>query len=218
MNKVDKELIEMICGKRPSQKVSGSLNLFSEVSGPNSLCPVSGPGPSSSSSPTSNGTIDPSKWEQLLAVVDSGATVPVLHPKTGRGYEVEESPASRAGVEYETAGGDTLANLGQKQMAVMTEEGTLRGYSTQCADVTKALQSVRALVNSKHAVCFGLGPEGEDHLIINRVSGEINRMVDDGINYLQKLLIIPPDQLNALMQAMSQGDPGNPEDFPRHGA
>ncbi len=43
-------------------------------------------------------------------------------------------------------------------------------------------------------------------------------MVDDGINYLQKLLIIPPDQLNALMQAMSQGDPGNPEDFPRHGA
>ena len=100
----------------------------------------------------------------------------------------------------------------------MTEEGTLRGYSTQCADVTKALQSVRALVSSKHAVCFGLGPEGEDHLIINRVSGEINRMVDDGINYLQKLLIIPPDQLNALMQAMSQGDPGNPEDFPRHGA
>ena len=43
-------------------------------------------------------------------------------------------------------------------------------------------------------------------------------MVDDGINYLQKLLIIPPDQLNALMQAMSQGDPGNPEDFPRRGA
>ncbi len=120
MNKVDKELIELICGKTPSQKASGSLNLFSEVSGPNSLCPVSGPGPSSSSSPTSNGTIDPSKWEQLLAVVDSGATVPVLHPKTGRGYEVEESPASRAGVEYETAGGDTLANLGQKQMAVMT--------------------------------------------------------------------------------------------------
>ncbi len=63
-----------------------------------------------------------------------------------------------------------------------------------------------------------MGPEGEDHLIINRVSGEINRMVDDGINYLQKLLIIPPDQLNALVQAMSQEDPGSPEDFPRHGA
>ncbi len=99
MNRVDKELIELICGKRPSQKVSGSLNLFSEVPGPNSLCPISSSGPSSPpSSPTSNGVIDPSKWEQLLAVVDSGATVPVLHPRTGRGYEVEESPASRAGV------------------------------------------------------------------------------------------------------------------------
>ncbi len=163
----------------------------------------------------------PSKWEQLLAVVDSGATVPVLHPRTGRGYEVEESPASRAGVEYETASGDTLANLGQKKIAVMTEEGTLRGYSTQCADVAKALQSVRALVSSKHAVCFGLGPEGEDHLIINRVSGDIKWMVGDSINYLQKLLIIPPDQLDALqmqMQAMNQDDPGSSEGFRGHGA
>jgi hypothetical protein len=33
-------------------------------------------------------------------------------------------------------------------------------------------------------VCFGLG-DGNDHLIINKVSGEVNRMRDDGINYLR---------------------------------
>ncbi len=83
-------------------------------------------------------------------------------------------------------------------MAVLTQEGTLRGYQSQCADVSKSLQSVRACVHSAHAVCFGLGPNGEDHLIINRLTGEINRMEDDGVNYLQTLLIVPPDQVEAV--------------------
>ena len=63
-------------------------------------------------------------------------------------------------------------------------------------------------MHSNHAVCFGLG-DGSDHLIINKVTGEINRMRDDGINYLQDLLIIPPDQVDKvageLMMMMQQG-------------
>ena len=143
-------------------------------------------------------------WEELLAIVDSGATVPVLHPEVGADYDLEESPASIAGVEYEVADGGTLSNLGQKRMAVLTQEGTLRGYQSQCADVTKALQSVRAMVESANAVCFGLGPEGQDHLIINRITGEVNRMEDDGINYLQRLLIIPPDQIASVQQKLAE--------------
>ena len=49
-------------------------------------------------------------------------------------------------------------------------DGTLRGYATQRADVTKSLQAVRALVKSNHAVCFGLG-DGNDQLIINKITG-----------------------------------------------
>ena len=156
-------------------------------------------------------------FEELKAIVDSGATVPVLHPKMAASYELEESAASRAGVEYEMANDDTLPNLGQKRIAVLTQEGTLRGYQTQCADVSKALQSVRALVASRNAVCFGLGPTDSDHLIINKVTGEVNRMEDDGINYIQRLLIVPPDQIDAVQQKIdehwngqneSQGFPG----------
>ena len=103
----------------------------------------------------------------------------------------------------------------------MTVEGTLRGYSSQCADVAKALQSVRAMVYSKHAVCFGLGLEGDDHLILNRVSGEVNRMVDDGTNYLQRPWIIPQDQINAvntrIQQHQPQNDPGNDKGVGRPG-
>ena len=161
----------------------------------------------------------PGQFEELVAIVDSGATVPVLHPKVGTGYDLEESAASKAGIEYEVANGDTLPNLGQKRMAVLTQEGTLRGYQSQCADVTKTLQSVRAMVASANAVCFGLGPEGNDHLIINRVTGEVNRMEDDGINYLQRLLIVPQDQISAVQQRINEHWRGNGEaqDFPGQG-
>ena len=95
------------------------------------------------------------KFESLTAVVDSGATVPVMSPNTGASYGI--IPSSANGTEYEIASGDTLEDLGEKRMAVLTAEGTLRGYSTRCADVTKSLQAVRALVATDHAVCFGLG-------------------------------------------------------------
>ena len=101
-------------------------------------------------------------------------------------------------------------------MAVLTQEGTLRGYQSQCADVPKALQSVRAMVHSANAVCFGLGPTGDDHLIINRVTGEVNRMEDDGINYLQRLLIVPQDQIAMVQQKIkeSYGGTSDAQDFP----
>ena len=145
------------------------------------------------------------KFEILTAVIDSGATVAVMNPSTGASYKIEEGSAN--GTEYEIASGDTLEDLGEKRMAVLTAEGTMRGYTSRCADVTKSLQSVRALVNANHAVCFGLG-DGHDHLIINKVTGEMNRMRDDGVNYLQDLIIVPPDRVDAVAQqlAMIAGD------------
>ena len=110
------------------------------------------------------------RFEILSAIVDSGATVPVMNPTTGASYEVV--PGSANGTEYEIANGETIEDMGEKRMAVLTTEGSLRGYGSRCADVTKALQSVRALVTSDHAVCFGLG-DGTDHVIINKVSGEV---------------------------------------------
>ena len=117
------------------------------------------------------------RFEVLSAIVDSGATVPVMNPSR---YEVVAGSAN--GTEYEIASGDTLKDLGEKKMAVLTAEGTLRGYGSRCAEVTKALQSVRALVASGHTVCFGLG-DGTEHVIVNKATGETNAMRDDGINY-----------------------------------
>ena len=71
-------------------------------------------------------------------------------------------------------------------------------------------------MKSRDAVCFGLG-DGDEHLITNKDTGEINRMRDDGINYYQDLLVIPPDkveqfcaELNALHGGNADKNGGTP--------
>ena len=57
--------------------------------------------------------------------------------------------------------------------------------------MSKALQSVRSLVKAGHLVVFGDGEDGCNHYVLNKFSGEVNRVNDDGINYLMKLHIAP---------------------------
>ena len=165
-----------------------SLDVFMERKDISTLCPMSEPG---------------AQWEVMTSVVDSGATITVVSPETGRGYAVIEGEAAKKGTEYEIANGDSIPNLGEKKMAVMTREGSLRGFSTQVADVSRNLQSVRQLIASGHAVCFGLGPDSSSHIIVNKVSGEVNHMRDDGVNYLQDLWVVPEGQVNAVAHSLA---------------
>ncbi len=147
----------------------------------------------------------PNGWEVLSAIVDSGASITAVHPEDGKAYKVEESEGSKNKVMYETAGDEDLPNLGQKRMAVLTPEVTLRGFESQCAKVSAPLESVRQLLKSKHCVLFGLGENEDEHLIVNKLTGEVNRMRDDGINYLHDLLIVPPDEVAKVQQTIEQG-------------
>ena len=151
----------------------------------------------------------------MAVIIDSGASVAVFNPRVAAAYPLQESEASKNGDEYEIANGDCIPCLGEKKIAVLTTEGTLRGYGSQCAEVSesKPLQSVRALNASGHAVCFGLGPEGNEHVIINKLTGEVNYMEDDGINYIQRLLVVPPDQIEAVQSAIYQLNMMNEQSF-----
>ena len=91
----------------------------------------------------SNGGDD---WEVIDAILDSGASVTVIPPHMAAGHPVQESAASRAGVQYEVANGDEIPNLG------VTEEVIVHGMKPQLADVSKALQSVRVSVETGHSV------------------------------------------------------------------
>ncbi len=133
-------------------------------------------------------------------IIDSGASVPVMPPDMGRAYSLEDSEGSKKGTEYECANGHVIPNLGQKRMPVVTSEGTLRGYTTQCADVSKPLQSVRHLVRSGHVVVF----DEEGSFICNKNTGEYNRINDDGINYNMEVWVVPPETLNVIREQAAE--------------
>ena len=122
------------------------------------------------------------EWEYLEFILDSGATATVILPNVGKAYEIQPGDASRAGVTYEVANGEEIPNLGEKLMPVVTAEGTWRGMRAQAADVTKALQSVRTLVKAGHMVVFGDGDDGDGHYIVNKITGELTSVKDDGVN------------------------------------
>ena len=131
------------------------------------------------------------EWETIEAILDSGASVIVIPPHVGRGYEIQPGEASKAGVRYEVANGEEIPNLSENNLLVMTEEGTWRGLKAQVAEVSKALQSVRGLVKAGHLVVFGDGDDGCQHYVLNKTTCEINSVADDGINYLMRLHVVP---------------------------
>jgi len=96
---------------------------------------------------------------------------------------------------YEVANGQELPNLGEKFIAVLTSEGTVRGHLSQIADVSKPLQSVRAMMQSNHQVIF----DDEGSYSINKQTGEINKIEDDGINFKMIQWIIPQNEVGAVM-------------------
>ena len=129
--------------------------------------------------------------ESPEAIVDSGATVTVIPPHVGEGYDIVPSEASRAGVHYEVANAEEIRNSGEKLLAVVTEEGSWRGLKAQVADVSKPLQSVRSLVRSGHVVVFDDGENGCSHYVLNKTTGECTAVRDDGTNYLMGMYVIP---------------------------
>ena len=76
-------------------------------------------------------------------------------------------------------------------MPVVTVAGAWRGLRAQVADVSKALQSVRTLVQAGHIVVFGDGEDGSGNYIVNKITGETTAVKDDGVNYLLGLYIAP---------------------------
>jgi len=149
------------------------------------------------------------EWEPCDVVMDSGAFVSVGPRSLGvkAGYAVEEFPGSKAGACYTSASGGELPNLGQRFMAVLTEEGTVRGMEQQVCDVTRPLEAIRANIKAGHAILFdddGSG-QGTGSYMVNKTTGEINMIRDDGANYLMRRWIILANEVSAILQKQAEG-------------
>jgi len=146
------------------------------------------------------------KWERIQAIIDSGSTTPVMPTALAQMYEPKESKASREGVTYRVANGVEIPNLGEKWFPVITKEGSLRGYHSQCADVTTVLQSVNHLNSTGHGVWL----DGKESFMIHKGTGEVNRIDHDGRNFTQEMWVIPPEELaNVAAEYEAQGFTGH---------
>jgi hypothetical protein len=111
------------------------------------------------------------EWEQVDVTVDSGAADHVSNKEIGKGIEVRETEASKKGMSYRVANGETIPNRGEKVLRGVTDTGKNIGFTAQITDVTKALCSVGKMTDSGNRVVFD-DDDKEGNYIQNKASGE----------------------------------------------
>ena len=115
------------------------------------------------------------KWVKLTAVMDSGAIVPVLPKNCVPHIPVKSTALSRSGKKYRGAGGHAIANLGEKKMSAITNEGHRRSMTWQVCDVQKALISAAKVVEAGNDVYL----ENANPRIVNRKTGQVTKLLKE---------------------------------------
>ena len=106
----------------------------------NELCPVS--------------LVPQDGWKPISIMVDSGACDCVAPPDCFPGIPVVPTTASRDGLEYTSAGGHKIPNLGMSRPVVVTTDGEVNAMTFQIAAVGKPLGAVSKFVSANHRVVF----------------------------------------------------------------
>ena len=99
--------------------------------------------------------VDESKTgDAFWITVDSGASENVISPTLAPQFRVKPSRGSAEGLKYVTANGSVMANKGEKDLRVITEEGHRCTLRMQVTDVQKPLMSVARICDAGHRVTF----------------------------------------------------------------
>ena len=141
-----------------------------------------------------SGKIFEEGWQKITMAVDSGAAETVIPHTLVMGHPIVETQASRSGVNYASATGQPIPNLGEQRLPLCTSEGSLRSMTFQATPVSRALGSVKRMNETGHVVVF----DGQNSYIQNKVTGEVNWLREENGNYLMDLWIMPMDKLNEL--------------------
>ena len=124
------------------------------------------------------------EWEQLLMAVDSGATGTVVSENNATTIP---TMATKSGIKYALANGETIENEGEKQMVINSEEGVEKLMTVQVTDVAKPLMSVSRLVNNGKTVVFEKG----NSFIYDQANGETMYMEERKGLFMLKLYVKP---------------------------
>ena len=89
----------------------------------------------------------------------------MTHPKTCEQYESRPSKGSKAGMNYISASGDIIPNLGEKVIQVVSGDGKEGAVKYQVADVTRTLNSISE-------ICDAGGEQGQ-YVLFSKWGGAI---------------------------------------------
>ena len=132
-----------------------------------------------------NSVTEDGQWEQIELAVDSGATESVTPPSMPASVPTTEGAASKRGVRYEVANGETIPNEGEKRFGGMTEEGTKKQIVLQVCDVNQGLLSVSKMTKAGNRVVF----DKDGSFIVNTVNGDVTWLQERGGMYMLKMWI-----------------------------
>ena len=136
-------------------------------------------------------------WQKVSMAVDSGAAETVIPHTLVTGHPIRETDASRRGVNYASATGQPIPNLGEQRLPLCTVEGTLRSMTFQATPVSRPLGSVKRMMESGHKVVF----DSDGCFIENKISGEINWLREENGNFMMDMWIMPVEYMNQLKNA-----------------
>ena len=125
------------------------------------------------------------EWEELIMAVDSGATETVVNSDSAKSVPTVSGSASKAGVKYALANGETVDNEGEKHMIMSSMEGVNRLVTAQVTEVSKPLLSVSKMVNAGNTVVFSK----DSSYIYDEATGEVMNLEERNGMYLLKLWI-----------------------------
>ena len=142
-------------------------------------------------------------WVRVRTVMDSGAANSVAPPTLAPQVEITESPGSIRGQCYVSASGTRMPNLGQKVLAIQTNEGKDTTVLYQIAEVSRPLTSTSAICDKGNWVVYT--PQGG--FIFNLTTGERTSFERRGGIY----------EFDLWMRNEDNRESSSPSSFPRQG-
>ena len=137
------------------------------------------------------------QWEALPEgiTIDSGAAETVMPEAMAKQYALKPSIGSEAGVEYQSATGEPIPNLGEKSLNLFMPDGTTRIMTMQVAKgVSKPLGSVSRICSVGHRVVF----DDEGSYIVHKDTGHITWLRQENGVYVLDAWIAPPAESDSV--------------------
>ena len=125
-------------------------------------------------------------WKKIKAIVDTGASRPVIPPDLLPEIPIQATEESRNGHSFRGAqkGGPSIAKLGEQTVIGMTAEGHRKKMTWAVANVRKPLISVGKLEEAGHEVIISKQPR-----LIHLKTGKVTKLRKEGGVYTLDLWI-----------------------------